>query len=308
MEAASIDDADSSASLTLMLADGRLVSYAVFGDPKGRPVLALHGAPASRLMFKMADGPARSAGLKLIAPDRPGYAGTPADEQPTLGGRAAWLIAIADALELSRFAVLGISGGAPYATAVAAQAGQRVTGLALVSPMGPLADLLAAPSARAPEVPFLQRRFFLHLGQRRWLTHPVARAIAGLSQLSSRSLLVTSDLLAGQADAAILRDPEVRGRLEAMLADAFRNGGTGGASDLWIYGQPWRVDYSAIVAPSILWQGTADTIVPVLAARYLARVIPGCRYIELPGAGHFWVIRHIAEVLGEIARLEETGT
>lgn len=290
------------APLLATLKDGRRISYAIYGDPLGRPVLALHGAPACRLMFAMADAPARALGLKLVAPDRPGYADTTPDLNPTLTSRAGWLVGFMDALGLDRLAVLAISGGSPYGVACAARLQDRVTGLALVSPMGPAADYAASPQGRAAPIPFLQRRFFLHLGQRAWLIRPGAAMIAALSRRLPRLIVGRSAILAGAADASILRRADVRAQLAQMMAEAFRNGGAGGVSDLAIFGRPWGVDYSAITAPSVLWQGTADSIVPVEAARYLARQLPDCRYVELPGAGHFWVIDHMAEVLAEVAR------
>lgn len=287
---------------SVRLPDGRRISYAIYGAADGHPVLALHGAPACRLMFAFADDHARRAGLKLIAPDRPGYADTTADDRrPTLAARALWLIAFADAMQLDRFALLGISGGAPYAVAIAAALGDRLAGLALVSPMGPAADYAASAEGRSNPIPFLHRRFFLHLGQRQWLTRPGAALLSRIARRSARSVMTRSALLAGAADAAILRKPEVVAGLAQMTAEAFRNGGHGGASDLFVYGQPWDVDYAAIRAPCILWQGTKDTIVPLAAARYLAARIPACSYVELPGAGHFWVIEHIPEVLHAVA-------
>ena len=287
---------------SVRLPDGRRVSYAVYGAPDGHPVLALHGAPACRLMFAFADDHARRTGLKLIAPDRPGYADTTPDHPtPSLADRARWLIAFADAMQIGRFALLGISGGAPYAVAVAAALGSRVAGLALVSPMGPAADYAASAQGRLHPIPFLQRRFFLHLGQRRWLTRPGAGLLARIARRSARSLMAQSARLAGAADAGILRKPEVVAGLAQMTSEAFRNGGHGGASDLFVYGQRWDVDYAAIRAPCILWQGTKDTIVPLAAARYLAEQLPSCRYVELEGAGHFWVIEHIPEVLDAVA-------
>lgn len=292
---------------TVRLPDAHRVSYAIYGAPDGHPVLALHGAPACRLMFAFADEEARRRGLKLIAPDRPGYADTTPDLNPALAARAQWLIAFADAMQLDRFALLGISGGAPYAVAVAAALGNRVAALALVSPMGPAADYAACAEGRSNPMPFLHRRFFLHLGQRRWLTGPGAALLARLARRSARTVMTRSARLAGAADAAILRKPDVVAGLAQMTAEAFRNGGHGGASDLFVYGKPWAVDYAAIRAPCILWQGTKDTIVPLASARYLAQQLPGCRYVELPGAGHFWVIEHIPEVLEAVAGIWSTA-
>lgn len=279
------------------------MSYAIYGDPEGKPVLALHGAPACRLMFAMADDPARRRGLKLIAPDRPGYADTPADVQPTLQSRARWLAAFADAVGLQQFVVLGISGGCPYAVALSALLGTRVSGVALVSPMGPAADYSATEEAVASPMPFLQRRFFLHLGPRTWLTQPCAALIAAIARRRPQAVLMRSMFLAGRADGVILRKPHVRAGLAQMMAEAFRSSGLGGAWDLAIYGRPWGVDFGAITAPSVIWQGTADKIVPVEATRYLARQLPQCSYNELQGAGHFWVVDNMDEVLQRVARL-----
>src|SRR5690606_4160388 len=99
---------------------------------------------ASRLMYEVSDDSARANGLNLICPDRPGYGLSPPDEQPTLTKRAEQLEAIADHLGLERFALVAVSGGAPYAVALASRVGERVSAMALVSPMGPLADMYRA--------------------------------------------------------------------------------------------------------------------------------------------------------------------
>src|SRR5262245_16896963 len=57
----------------LRLRDGRLVGYAVFGPAEGRPVIACHGTPGCRLMLRAAAAGAQRLGLRIIAPDRPGY-------------------------------------------------------------------------------------------------------------------------------------------------------------------------------------------------------------------------------------------
>ena len=134
-------------ALTLDLPSGQRLGFARYGFPGGTPLIAFHGAPACRLMFASADEPARRLGLEIIAPDRPGYGLSPLDADPTLESRTDQNVALVDALGLDRFAVIGVSGGAPYAVALAARLGSRVTNLALVSPMGPIAECLAEVTA-----------------------------------------------------------------------------------------------------------------------------------------------------------------
>ncbi len=129
----------------MRLSCGRRFSYRVYGPPDGLPVLALHGTPGSNLKFRPASTVAATLGLRLIALDRWHYGLTDAPSTPSLAGFATDVGEIADQLELARFAVIGISGGGPYAAAVAAQLGRRVTACALVAPVGPIAGVEPRP-------------------------------------------------------------------------------------------------------------------------------------------------------------------
>ena len=91
----------------LTLPDGRRLACAEYGDPNGLPVLALHGTPGSRLMFALADGAARLRGIRLIAPERPGYGLSDYRSSETLARIAEDLSAVADTYGLDRFAIIG---------------------------------------------------------------------------------------------------------------------------------------------------------------------------------------------------------
>src|SRR5512143_1380988 len=132
--------AEDRTSLTLRLPDGRRLSYAEFGDPRGLPVLAIHGTPGSRFMFSLTDQAARERGLRVIAPDRPGYGRSEYRRHTSLMRSAEDFISLADALGLERLAVIGVSGGGPHAIATVSAMPERVALLALVSPVGPVAE------------------------------------------------------------------------------------------------------------------------------------------------------------------------
>jgi pimeloyl-ACP methyl ester carboxylesterase len=55
-----------------VLADGRTLAYRDWGDPEGFAVVSCHGGLSSGLDAAAAADAARDAGVRLIAPDRPG--------------------------------------------------------------------------------------------------------------------------------------------------------------------------------------------------------------------------------------------
>lgn len=85
--------------------------------------------------------------------------------------------------------------------------------------------------------------------------------------------------------------------------EAMRHGIEGGMSDMAIYAAPWGVDFATINAPAMLWQGTADRVVPAELAFDLGRRLGNCRTVRLEGEGHFWVLHHAAEVVAAVAEL-----
>src|SRR5262245_28757373 len=100
----------------LVLPDGRKLAYAEFGDPDGLPVLYCHGSPGSRLEpLLIGDERLRQAGLRVIAPDRPGMGGSDFQRGRRLTDWPADVVRLADHLRLPRFAILGNSGGGPFA-------------------------------------------------------------------------------------------------------------------------------------------------------------------------------------------------
>ncbi len=121
-----------STSQQIILKDGRTLGYAEYGAPGGKPIFHFHGDPSSRLDAWHLNEPAKHIKARIIAIDRPGiglsdfkagrrYLDWPDD-----------VIELADNLGINRFAVLGISGGGPYAMACAAKIPQRLTAVALV--------------------------------------------------------------------------------------------------------------------------------------------------------------------------------
>lgn len=280
----------------LRLPDGRAIGYAEYGDPDGLPVLALHGTPGSRFMFALTDEGARERGLRLIAPERRGYGLSDYRCVSTLSDLASDLEAVVDALGLDRFAIIGVSGGGPHAVAAAAVLGSRVRLLALISPVGPIAD--CGDSVRISP---MHNLIFRKLAR----STPACRAFFwSVRALVRRAPGVARGILLRRvtpADRSVLQRPNVVGNLQKAVGEGLRRGVDGAVQDLKLFGAPWQLSLPAVYVPAVLWQGSEDTIVPPEAAYYLARALPNCRLEVMEKAGHYWIFGRFGMVLDAVA-------
>ena len=276
----------------LVLPDGRTLAYQEVGAPDGRPVLQFHGWPGSRLLALHQADAADALGVRLICPDRPGVGASDDHRGRTLLDWPADVTALADHLGLDRFAVIGVSGGGPYALACAHRLAPRVHRLGLVSAMGPTQERGASRHVALPT------RAMLGLAQRvpDLFRYPVA--LFGLGILRAPDLLFAQLRLSLSAvDRALLDRPEVNAALRAESQEAFRRGASGLARDSVIYGGPWGFDLADVTVPTVLWHGTDDRNVPVAMGHHLAASLPRCEARILPGSGHFFYYERPREIL-----------
>ena len=99
--------------------DGHIFGISEFGTPTGKPLFYFHGFPGSRLEARIIHQLAWRHQIRVIAVDRPGYGKSSYQPQRRLSHWSRDIGDIAAALELDRFSILGVSGGAPYAAACA---------------------------------------------------------------------------------------------------------------------------------------------------------------------------------------------
>jgi pimeloyl-ACP methyl ester carboxylesterase len=125
---------------TLTLADGRTLEHLDAGTPDGIPLIFFHGTPSTGGQGAVVAEAARSHGVRLIAPSRPGY-GASTLSPPGLARPADDTLELADQLGIGRFALLGSSGGGPFALAMAAAVPDRVSAIAVLASPGNYAEV-----------------------------------------------------------------------------------------------------------------------------------------------------------------------
>jgi pimeloyl-ACP methyl ester carboxylesterase len=280
----------------LELPDGRSLSYAEHGDPRGVPVIAFHGTPGSRRQLAGADPVAVAAGVRLVLPDRPGYGHSSWSPRRRLRDWAADVAALADHLEVDHFAVIGVSGGGPHALACASLLGSRVHGVGVVSGVGPV-TAPGSPPRFGPGA-----RALLRL-RRLWL--PLVRLLVSMSlrvwYRAPRAVLAVAGWGMPGRDAQIMARPELRRRLlaEARIGASPTAAGAV-AQDIGLFNGPWDLPLDRVDHPVHLWHGDADTTVPVDHAHHLARLLPDARLRVLPDEGHLLIEDRMGEVLATV--------
>lgn len=281
----------------IRLPSGQVLAWAEYGNPAGAPVLYHHGWPGSRLEARFAHDNAVGLGLRIIAPDRPGYGASTQAPGRILGDWPGDAAALIDHLGVDRFAAVGISGGAPYALACAAVLQERVTRVCIVSSMGPVANRSALREFDAT------RRLSLRLAGRRsaLMRGLLQGAVGPLIARYTDWFVATLAKGAGPADRTTLVRREVQAQIAASFREGLRPGAAGAARDLELYAAPWAIPLERIQAPVHLWHGEADGIIPARLARRLAEQLPTVSTRILPGEGHYSLpLGHLERIFGEM--------
>jgi pimeloyl-ACP methyl ester carboxylesterase len=279
--------------------DGRRLAVKVSGNPTGRPVILLHGTPGSRVGPFPRGKVLYSLGVRLITFDRPGYGRSDRLAERRVGDVAADVRAIADALGLGGFAVLGRSGGGPHALACAALLPDRVERAGVLVSLAPWAaeglDWFAGmaksnvgeytAAATTPEL----------------LTVRLARAAARIkADPASQVAALRREL--PESDRRVVASANIRALLAENFAEALRNSAAGWIDDALAFCAPWGFEPSDIGIPVLLWHGADDVFSPVAHARWLADRIPGAIMAVHPGAAHFGALEVVPDVLAWLVR------
>ncbi len=208
-------------NLTIRLKDGRKLGYAEYGDATGDALFYFHGWPSSRLQASGLDEEAKRLKIRVIAPDRPGYGLSDYAPNRTLLDWADDVIELADCLHIKKFAVVGVSGGGPYAAVCAYKIPEdRLTKVGIVVGLAPT-NIEGVLTGMAPINKFIWRNYH---------RFPfLIKLSASVAFLQARRFLPEIFTLSfrSKVDQLILESKEVKRGLKRTRREAFRQGKMG---------------------------------------------------------------------------------
>ena len=284
--------------LELELRDGRVVGVTDYGDPDGVPVYFFHGLPSCRLEASFASEAARRAGVLLISVDRPGFGRSSFRPYRPLARFADDIAELADRRSLSRFAVIGVSAGGPFALATAAALPRRVAAVATVG------GFFAPKSASQVAGMNAELRASLFIARAApWMMRPLFALTARAVKRSDTRFLKAVARRSPAPDRELLRVDAIRSHLLVALREAFAHGARGAAWEQRLLVQDWGFTPDSIDAPVTVWQGGLDRNVPADLGRSLASWIPRSRLEFFEGEGHLSLMHNrIDDVLRGVVR------
>ncbi len=269
---------------TVTTTGGRKLAYLERGAEDGLPVFALHGTPGTRFVRHSDSTLYERHGVRWIAYDRPGYGLSDPHPGRSVADAPADIAAIADALGLSRFAVVGGSGGAPHALACGALLGDRVIRVgALVTPAPPdaenfdfyegLADLNVKEFNAALEGPQAIEAFLQPYvdGIREDADAVIEQVLTELPEIDRRRA----------------SQHEQRAIMRESWTEAVRQGSRGWADDDLAFAKPWGFELEDVTVETRVWQGELDVLTPRPHGEYVASRLPNGHFELLEGGGHF---------------------
>lgn len=293
-------EAKSPTEQTLKLKDGRVLGFAEYGDPNGKPVLEFHGWPSSRLEGAIYDEPGKKVGVRVIAIDRPGFGLSSFKKGYRIIDWPRDVAEFADGLGLDKFTIAGISSGCPYALACAYMIPERLTACAVVGGLAPLK--VAGEKIKPSEFIEMSEAQIARLAN----TVPfAARLVFGyfVRQSKKDPVKARQQFIKGlpESDLKLMEDEEMQAMFEQNMAECTRGGMKGPIASVGLEIKPWGFRLEDVTMHVGIWQGDADNLALPAGAAYMASKLPNHTLHTIPGAGHISTIFGEAEnVLREL--------
>jgi len=270
----------------IKLSTGVTLNVALAGDPKNPPVILLHGFPESHRTWRELV-PRLEDRLFMVMPDQRGFAGSDLPQEvddyntDILVGD---ILALAEALGIERFALVGHDWGGAIAWAIAVRGDPRLTRLAIVNSPHPVIfqksliedeeQRLASQYITAFRTPgfekvveangfdwFFDRTFSRHVDVSEIPDEERRQYIADWSQPGAFSAMLNWY----RGSRVIVPPPGVTVPLPDLLLNAF----------------------PTITIPTLVIWGMRDPALLPVQIEGLERLVDDLRIVRLPEAGHF---------------------
>jgi len=279
----------------MRLPDGRQLGFREYGDPAGQPLLTFHEGMGSSLMPPGTDALARALGLRILAPERPGFG----QSDPVAGGYSFDDIAedmvgfLADR-RVERLRIAAVLSGAAPALSTAARLGDRVELVLLCSGRTPR-------PTRTDRASSLFARLRAGLENQPWAMEAMLAIVRLRRSPELTHQVVARNVSAAPGDVAWLQaHPEAADYIGQYVGECLARGSRGPVQELRAFRRAGNAP-PPLSTPIVVWHGGQGDAAPLEALLdHLGETVSELRVFD--DAGLLVTLRHWPEVLARAAR------
>lgn len=249
-----------------------------------KPVLFLvHGFPGCSEHGKFVSTSPLWESFRLIAVDRPGYGESTVQKNLTFLKFASQIRNLFQEQNIDKFSIISVSGGAPYALALAYVMKDQVLKLTSVGGIAPLTFKNFKYMNRVQKKTWFAQQFIpdrvLHFSMNRvWAQ--------GLDKLDEA--LFTADF--SEPDRKVFMDPEIQPVLLESTHMALKQGPAGVLHDIKILAKSWGFPIHEVTCPVTLWHGGVDDVVHLRFAQDMQGYLPQATLNYFEAEGHYSIL------------------
>jgi pimeloyl-ACP methyl ester carboxylesterase len=284
----------------IAVGEDRQIGFAEFGAPWGRAVFWFHGTPGARRQIPIeARVYAEQNDIRLIGIDRPGIGSSTPHRYENIRAFGEDLRTIADTLGIDKMAVIGLSGGGPYALASAAVLPDRVVAAGVLGGVAPFlgdegitSGLMNLGKRAAPLLRLggdtLRIGASLVIRMIRPVANPALYLYAAISPEADRRLLTRPEF------AAMFLDDLLNGSRKQLAAPF---------NDIILFTRDWGFRLDEVKVPVRWWHGDSDHIVPFAHGEHVVSLLPDAELFVLPGESHLAGLGRGEEILSTLTKI-----
>lgn len=278
----------------MKLSDGRTIEFREYGDPEGTPLLYFHGILHSRRRFHPFSTYIEQNGIRVIAPERPGFGLTSRQAKRSISDFCKDIRELVNHLGIDRFYLLGDGDGGPWAIACAWVMPEKIC--------------RGAISGCMPDPQFEHLENLLPLDRKlqrmaRVTPNPI---LYSFGKIILKALKRNNDYfeLMGkdfhESDQKIITSKEhkalFRDAMDSITAEHIE----GFIDDYFSRLEPWDFPIEDTKTEFHLWHGLHDCFSNIESAKDIAKALAHCQTHFLNHCGHYVFISHCDDILNQL--------
>ncbi|MFJ8090636.1 alpha/beta fold hydrolase [Lysinibacillus sp. NPDC095746] len=281
-------------TFSIILEDGHLLNYKIYGNPKNNPIIYLHGFGSSASGLYINENKLDAKNFYVIAINRPGY-GSSSLKHYNMTYFSRDIKSLLEKLNLDMVDIIGWSAGGTYAQIFASIYPDCVKSLTLISSAIPLKGKNTKNdlpinwkfiSFFNSYFPLMTKYYFKKLSKK--INHHIETTVKD-----------SIDKMP-EADQSVANQRHFQEVITKAAVEAYQNNGLAVYYDAVAMTEKVSLNYAARPYKIYIWHGEKDNVWPLKTAKTLNKLYTDSSFHIIENKGHLLYLSYFDEIVNEI--------